>query len=266
MKSLMLVLLLLGVVGCSSNAVPTSTNTPSPTSTATPPTPIPSFTAIATSPPAPDSLETFPLKQDAQWVYREQSYVPGATEAGKQLTAALAITDTVVETQSHDASFAAKVVRDTTILAASIPLDQLTDDAKMLLLGDQPDTKWYVVIGDRIYWTYDPLDWTATDQFMLAYKFPLADGACWSTEPNSSETCQASDYPLSPVSRIVERLDAQHTAAGDFENCFKVSELYNSGPTIERFCPGVGIVGEDFDHSGTKFGYHSQLIQFTPGQ
>lgn len=270
-KFLMLIVLVL--VGCGANPPPTSVPLPLRS-----PIPVSATTTVArtNSPPVSpltndDLLRMFPLKQGAQWVYLENAYftapINETSTVGQPLFATLQITDTVVATELRDPYYAAKVVRETTILTATRPLDPEGEYAKSLFIVDEPDTKWLIFNGDRIYWSFEPLDWNVPEQFYLGYQFPLADGACWHPAPDLPKECAAGDPPQWRLgSRVVQPLESQHVPAGDFDECILVSEIYNSGPTMQRICRGVGIVGEDFDHSGTPFGSHSQLIKFTAGQ
>lgn len=54
--------------------------------------------------------------------------------------------------------------------------------------------------------------------------------------------------------------------AGSFENCFQVTTVFLSGPRLQWFCNGIGIVREKHDHRGTPFGYEQVLIGFWEGE
>lgn len=272
MKPILFGLLLLLTVGCSSNIPPTPSSTPPPTLTALPPTVVQSSTLSPTLSAAIDVLREFPLKPGAKWVYLEQAYDTIPNDAlperkDRQITATLLVTDTVVETQMHDTYYAAKVVRARTIITTSLDLALLGTYAQDSFSNNYPDPVWYIFATDKVYWQPQELDWTNLQSSIVQYKFPLVAGMCWYPDPATKFDCSNGDpSTIIPGYRIVEALENQHLPAGDFENCFKISEIYNSGPSIDRFCLGVGVVGQDYDHGGTPFGSHSQLIQFTPGQ
>lgn len=272
MKSILFGLLLLLMVGCSGNVAPTASSAPPPTFTALPPPAVQSPTLPLTASAASNILRGFPLKEGATWVYLEQAYDTIPNDAlperkDRQITATLLITDTVVETQKHDAYYAAKVVRARSIITTSLDLALLGAYAQDSFANNYPDPVWYIFATDKVYLQPQELDWTSLESSIVEYKFPLVAGMCWYPDPTTNFDCSNGDpSTIIPGYRIVEALENQHLAAGDFENCFKISEIYNSGPSIDRFCLGVGVVGQDYDHGGTPFGSHSQLIQFTPGQ
>lgn len=265
------VILVLILVGCGANSSPTLTPfavpSPSPVSVSAPTRAAPTASPASTL-TNDDLLRIFPLKEGARWVYRQDAYetIPNDAlpqRADRTITATVLITDTVVETQTHAQYYAARVVRETTIVTTSLPLEALGEDGKAYFASTEPDVKWYVFDSDRIHIATEPLLWEAIDQSFLAYRLPLKTGACW--YPNLGQDCDPNE-PLAPESRGVQRAPRQRLPAGDFDICFAIYDFYNSGPLIHRVCEGVGIVGEDYDHSGTPFGSHSQLIAFTAGQ
>ena len=71
---------------------------------------------------------------------------------------------------------------------------------------------------------------------------------------------------MEPEARTVQKVQAERVPAGVFQNCYAIYDIYTSGPLIQRLCQGVGIVREDYDHSGTPFGSHSQLVEYRAGK
>lgn len=276
MNQKIFVLLVILLLGCSTSPPPPPTPLATITPAIEPVRPTESL-APTDSPSSPnltndDLLQIFPLKQGAQWVYVQDAYetipndaLPERTDRG--ITATVRITDTVTETQTRNEYYAARLVRETQIVTTSLPLESLGEYGQEYFGGGVSDTRWFIVDGNRVYSSLEPLNWDAAGEWQLAYQFPLAAAGCWHPDPSLPQECNANDPPQWLYgSRQVESLAPQRTPAGNFDECFSVHEIYNSGDTIQRFCPGIGIVGEDYDHSGTPFGYHSQLVEFTPGQ
>ena len=256
------------IVGCGASVTPTSTVPPPvPTQTAVAPTarPLPTATASANE----NALLIFPLKNGAQWVYEEIAYdtlpndvLPQLTN--RQITATLLVTDTVVETQTRGAVYAAQVVRERDIVSATVTLAELGDYGEIIFADNAPATKWYIFAGDEIFSQFDVLDWDAVETSALELKLPLRAEARW--YPDAEQRQQFSTDEMIPGLRVLENAPRLQLPAGDFENCFVLHDFYNGGGVLTEFCPGIGIVGEHFDHAGTPFGSHKQLRQFTRGE
>ncbi len=256
------------IVGCSANVSPTATvSPPVPTQTAFAPTArsLPTASASANE----NALQVFPLTRGAQWVYAEMAYdtLPNDVlpqQANRQITATLLVTDTVIETQTRGAAYAAQVVRERQIVSTTIALAELGDYGEIIFADNAPATKWYIFASDKIFSQQENLDWDAVMSSTLELQLPLTANARW--YPDAEQRAQFSTDEMVPGLRVLENAPRLHLPAGDFENCFVLHDFYNGGGVLTEFCPGIGIVGEHFDHAGTPFGSHKQLRQFTRGE
>jgi hypothetical protein len=245
-------------------AAPTSANIFTPPAPAT--TPQPQATA-AFSPE--NALDVFPLKRGAQWVYREIAYdtIPNEVlpqRTNRQITATLLMTDTIVDTRTRNGNYAAQVARERTVISTTMDLAQLGDYGSDYFANNAPATKWYIFAGDKIYSQFQDLDWDVVMSSTLELQLPLTEGARW--YPDAEQRAQFSVDEGLPGLRAVEAAPRVRVPAGEFTDCFVLHDFYNTGGILTEFCPGVGILGEGFDHAGTPFGTHSALLKFTAGQ
>jgi hypothetical protein len=272
LQNKLLLSLLLWLVGCAAPVIATPTAPPlaptrAPTSQQVTPTPTVTATAVLSVNDA--ALRVFPLKRGAQWIYTETAYdtlpndlLPQRTN--RQITATLQITDTVMDTQTYASYYAAQVVRERTIISTTMDLAQLGEYREMYFANNAPATKWYIFAGDQVYSQFENLDWTAAQTSTLEYQLPLTEGTRWYPDPE--QRAQFSVDDALPGLRVVEAAPQVRVPGGEFANCFVLHDFYNTGAVLTDFCPGVGIVGEQFDHAGTPFGSHTELLKFTPGQ
>ncbi len=65
--------------------------------------------------------------------------------------------------------------------------------------------------------------------------------------------------------RTVESRTSYTTPIGTFDDCYEISEEFNSGGVREWFCNGIGTVARKYDHSGTRFGFQDTLIRYSRG-
>jgi hypothetical protein len=97
---------------------------------------------------------------------------------------------------------------------------------------------------------------------------PLAVDNRWYPDPQ--QRAQFSPYAGAgeriPGYRIVNSTGSLHVPAGAFEHCYTVEWVYNGGSIFDWFCPGTGIVAEQFDHFGTPFGFRMELLHFSASQ
>lgn len=259
-------------VGCGSRSAlaPAPTFVPSPNSTAT-------VAILATETPMvpqwsnAEMLRVLPMRRGARWVYRARQYdtlpndlLPDLTM--RQITATLLITDTVTETQTRGLYYAARVSRVRTILETSIALNLLGEVGETYFGNDVAFDRWFIFSNDKIYVQWERLEWDTFEQAPLQYIFPLELGARW--YPDAEQRAQfAPDDPRDiPGYRMILPSDTKSPFAAPDSECYQIRERYNPGDTIEEFCTGVGVVAEHFDHAGTPFGFHSELVQFTQGE
>lgn len=258
------------IVGCSTPAAPTPlvvTATPKPTRTISVPTALPKPTATLAA--NESALQVFPLKNGAQWIYREVAYetipndvLPQLTN--RQITATLLITDTVMETQTHAAYYAAKVVRERELVSATIDIAELGDYRDLLFANNMPSSKWYIFADDKIYSQIDNLDWNSLETSTLELQSPIAEGTRW--YPEAQPRAQFTVDQMIPGLRAIEPAPLLQFPIGELRDCLVLHDFYNGGGVWTDFCPGIGIVGKQFDHVGTPFGSHSELLQFISGK
>jgi hypothetical protein len=254
------------------SVMPTETATLAPTATPTMlfreyPNMTPEFIPSPTPPAAlystQDTLREFPLRLGATWVYSWTQY--DTLEGGGLITTTWRVTDTVAAVETRDSMYAAHVVRSTTLLNTTRDLDTLPFAENYFSNMRNPQAHWLIVDENKVYQPWDS-DWKNVENSSLNYIFPLAQNNRW--YPNVEQRALFSPYRDAwiPGVRIVTWQGARVVLASSRENCFEIQELYNSGATREWFCAQIGRVAEQYDHSGTRFGFRSELIQFIPGE
>jgi hypothetical protein len=216
--------------------------------------------ACASTPPAPAASSAartaLPLANGTTWVYDYVEYEP-AGDPTQIITATYRMTETVVDTQSIDSYFVAHVRHTESVVTA--PPDWPSD------LSSRPTEFWYVVGDRQIYDSLQAIDSTGihTDTMILAYDLPLAIGHSWcpsmETEGAQLQGCVANGK------RTVVSQGSYDTLAGKFNVCYQVTEDFNSGGVTRWFCDGAGVVAQQYDHAGTRFGFQQTLVSYTPG-
>jgi hypothetical protein len=233
------------------------TEAPTPTATIAP----------VTLTPQSDVLRVFPLVPGTSWTYRRSNYTQAENDPNTLLTAETQLVETILSSEQAGAYLFVKFHRGVTLSR----VDAGWGDTTGLGLGNFDN--WYVVTDDKVYSsTEKPAAQTLQlDLLIEEYAFPMTVGASWC--PNRQQKgYDPTDAPAeTPVpcafagARTVQGLEAVHTPAGDFDECYRLSDFYNSGGVVQWFCDGVGVVAQKYDHLGSRFGYSSELVKFTRG-
>lgn len=203
------------------------------------------------------ALVDFPLAKGTTWVYSYLAYEPTTTNPTQIVTATYLFTETVIDTQTLLPYFVAHVQREERLVKA--------EPGWTYPKSSRPDELWYVVRGQQVYESFQPLDLSRvqTDSLFLAYDFPLATGRSWcprtDIEGEQVQDCVAAGK------RVVVSQEGYETPAGKFPQCYKITEDVNSGGVTRWFCHGVGVVAQRYDHAGTRFGFQQVLVSHSEG-
>ncbi len=246
---------------------PPSADTPAPAPATLPaPTSSPAPAPSPTGQPVPQlypaamaaSLGAYPLQLGSVWHYASTHY---DTYETRRITATYRLTETVTAVVLNPPYYAAQLHRAQTLLT---PPDDPPADWEQFYLagGDAVRSHWLVISGTQVF-EQDALDWAAveTGQAALAYRFPLAPNLMWYPDP--AQRAAHPEFDLTPGLRFASPPAARHTPAGDFDPCFEIVTMYNSGPTRQWFCPGAGVAASQYDHGGTPFGSRTALTSYT---
>jgi hypothetical protein len=209
------------------------------------------------SPDQSHTLAEFPLSKGTIWVYSYTEYEPTTTNPTQITKAAYLFTETILGTQSVPSYFIAHVQHEERLVKA--------DPDWIYTESSRPKEFWYVVRGQQVYESALPLDLTniQTDTLLLAFDFPLVLGKSWCpsiyVKGEKIQDCTASGR------RTVANQESYQTPAGDFKQCYKLTEDFNSGGVTRWLCNGIGVVAEKYDHAGTRFGFQETLASFSRG-
>jgi hypothetical protein len=213
------------------------------------------------SPSEESSPPDFPLTQGTTWVYTYIPYEPRPSDPTQIITAAYIITETVVETETSEPYLFARVQRDT----------KLTSAVPLTLTNLPTGEFWYVISGTQVFKENQATDPTTFDPVysQLVYDFPLKEGKTWCPiqvdlkNPDHPEEvhCEANGL------RTVAKRAPYQTPAGNFADCYQITEAYLSGGVIRWFCyvetRGIGVAAAHYDHAGTRYGFEKTLISYT---
>jgi len=226
----------------------TATQTFTPISSETPPI----LTSTLTATPVLSPLADFPLDVGNYWVYHYYAYE-------QNISAEVTITVKVISTQMISGYFIAEMDRK----------NQITSGRFTLYSPPQPLPEgrfWYIVNGGRVYVQWgDTLDLTKVNKIYLEYVFPLLENPCFfryngmledftQASPNDPNSFRGCTWVEGPVEMV--------TIAGTFENCSLVVTPGHAGGFAEWLCPGIGYVGDKYDHAGTPYGYETTLVDY----
>ena len=217
------------------------------------------FVAACSPQPVP-GLPDFPLSKGTTWVYSYEAYEPALSDPTQIVKATYQLTETVIETETISSYFVAHVERKYQLVDAEA--DWMGD-----LFSNGPSEFWYIVQGNQIFQSNLPIDTNAikTDELILDYEFPLSVSKAWCLQSPNFQGPKKMTSCETVGKRMVTNQSAYETPADKFDDCYELTDYFNTGNIFQKFCAGVGIVSMKFDHAGTKFGFGQSLIQYSLG-
>jgi hypothetical protein len=229
------------------------------------PAPVASATvpeAVPAASPTPDEIETFlgkfPLRAGAVWTYSETKYSALPDQPDRLAQAEFEVTEQVVEVKTVGADYFARVHQKTTQTSADA---EWRDEAG----GPPAERDTWLIYHDHQVFSADALpadlDAIAYESLTLEYQFPLRTEAQW-CPAGAGDGSQASPCEYAGM-RVVQGQGPQQTQVGDFAECYQIGDMFNGGPVLQTFCPGVGVVERRYDHMGTRSGYLRTLTAFS---
>jgi hypothetical protein len=197
-----------------------------------------------------NALGGFPFPAGTTWVYSRVEYQQLIGDPTSIITATRLFTDTVLPAQSD-------------LKATSFALERTVSE------GITPPGWWgssvvnpgeyrYLIEGNQLFSVIPP----GGQKGSLLYDFPLVVDKSWCPQqilPDNLPSCHMNGL------RTVENRTNYATPVGTFDECYEISEEFNSGGVWEWFCNGIGTVARKYDHSGTRFGFQDTLVFFARG-
>lgn len=196
------------------------------------------------------ALGGFPFPVGTTWVYSRIEYQQVIGNPTQIISATDLITETVV--RAEGTAPAQQYLHKQTVSLVSAPPGWQDNSPN----GN--GEYWYRIDGTRVFSSPEGFRQTKT----LVYDFPFAVGKSWCPEqppPAYNPTCSSMGR------RTVENHASYTTPVGSFNDCYELSQQYNSGGVIEWFCNGIGVVARKYDHAGSRFGFEDKLIRFSIG-
>ena len=214
---------------------------------------------VACAPQKTIEASGFPLEKGTTWVYSSRAYNPSISDPSQTIKATYELTQTIVDTETVSNYVVAHVTRERKLIEADPDWTQE--------LSSEPNEFWYVRLDGQLFQSNFPLDTGKIDptKLILDYQFPLSKKGSWCLMPDSRNAPKDLGGCEFVGKREVTGFGPYKTAAGSFENCYDLMDIYNGGNILQKLCDGVGIVFMKFDHSGTQFGFEQTLIKFTKG-
>lgn len=221
-------------------------------------TPGPSET-VAFQPPAYSADITFPFALGNTWVYSGTIYTGfNPTEI---YTATYVVTESVTALQFHPPYTVVRIHREQ--LPSPAPSE---DDRWSPEELTATEDYWYIIEDATVYRLPEEPNWEAISESIvsgiseIAFEFPLEVGRRWYL--NEAMQKRYPGYETDSMLRKVVQQGAAATRAASFEGCFQLTEIIGGYIFKMWFCPGVGIVDREADHSGTPMGMHEVLTGY----
>lgn len=212
--------------------------------------PTPTVITPPTQPSIAAGANEFPLATGNSWVYQADLYA-------EDQKASYFVTDTVVEMQMQGGRVAARM--DRTVQAL---LNDKTSTPTNLIDPPVAESFWLVLDGSKMYRVNgSSVNWDNVSGAALEYVFPFPENSCWVVDGAQRPMFPNPDLSVSGCRRA-EGSHAMSVRAGKFTGCTTITTPYNSGSTLDEFCPGVGIVSRKYDHTGSRFGYQWELVGY----
>ncbi|HQE94066.1 MAG TPA: hypothetical protein PLH19_15705 [Anaerolineae bacterium] len=202
----------------------------------------------------------FPLAVENTWVYSGTFY-QGFNQSGV-LTATYIVTETVVDILHSELRPypVFQIARYEELKSCPEEWREIPENWCDRLASQEPDYYWYAIDGQTIYQQQRMEIYRLPERGIRELVFPLFEGAQWYLTAEMAEA-----YPHDEVDsmlRKVEQENPQDVPAGDFEECYRMTEVIGGNWDATWYCPGVGIVKRVTDHSGTPFGSREILIGY----
>jgi len=196
--------------------------------------------------PASPGFSDYPLERGNTWIYESSNYEVQATG---RLTATYTITETVVDATNQGLYWISQIHHEEQLESSSPGWSQpprLTSDF------------WYLLKDNHLYRQVYQFNVNDIGSLRLDYVFPLTKGAGW---------CPAEIIPLERCvnsgMRQVSEASSRIEPAGRFNACLEIDEELQASLSNQWFCPGIGVVERQEDHSGFQFGFHLYLTNFS---
>ena len=195
--------------------------------------------------------QELPLNVGNYWAYRVIRY--DGFNPNDIMTATLTMTDTIANVEIQNEFFVATVQseRSTETLVEVRGSYPVTDS----LQPATTQTYWLIVDNNRVLRQDDKLDFSDLEsRVSVEFVFPLERNNEWSMF-NTKDA---------PLNREIIKVGSITVPAGTFTDCFYIGGDAYAGTTFEKwFCPGIGIVWENFIHHGTPYGSKRELIRYS---
>ena len=205
------------------------------------------------------ALADIPLAVNTYWVYQATRYDgPNLT---RLVTTTHTITETIVARQVISSLIAAQIRRQQSaeVLMGAM---QEADRTTAILNPAAQESYWLISDGKHLY-SQPHLDPTALLSSTIEYELPFRTGDSWYLN-HIMLTVSPSKTNESMLRRVVEMREVT-APAGQFSNCFLLTEVIGGAVFAQHFCPGVGIVEKRVDHHGTPFGFRHLLTAYAVG-
>ena len=208
-------------------------------------------------------LKKFPLNKGTSWTWTNTGYSQAENDPYKIIHGSSQVIETVADIQNSPPFYIAHIRGSKTMLSA----DPGWQENGRFDLGEYE--YWHVLRDGQVYLSYARPDLTifpAGQLDLLEYQFPMAPGAAWCPD------WQTEKYLKPPVEtpfpcqfagmRTIENIESVQTQAGNFKQCYRMTDAINSGGVTQWFCDGVGIVAQKYDHAGSQFGFKQDLVKY----
>jgi len=194
----------------------------------------------------------FPVSLDSTWVYH-------GIAASAPLTASYVVTETLVGIlrSAESAYVILQMERDLALDWCPFEADAAWCEG---LQQPEPTTFWYLLDRQTLYRQDKLAVHKLPDHATVELRFPLKVDDQWYL--TSAMEALHPEFDLDSMLRKVVRSTALRLPAGDFQDCYLLTDIVGGTETQIWFCSAVGFVLRASEHHGTPYGHHEWLVAY----
>ena len=202
----------------------------------------------------------FPLSLGNTWIYSGTFYQ--GFDQSTVLTATYTTTETVVDILYSELRpyIVFQIARYEDLSSCPEEWRSMPENWCDGLASEEPGYSWYIVDGKTIYQMRRMEVYRLPERGIRELVFPLSEGAQWYLTAAMAEAHP--NHEVDSMLRKVEQEAPRAVPAGEFEECYRMTEVIGGNTNVTWYCTDVGFVERATDHSGTPSGSLEILVGY----